>query len=74
MGCSYQCLHDGVVGGVHVSVQGEGALSVTVVGCVAFRSNDPVLRRHTRGVARADYNVVNKNKNPLHTCIMALNV
>jgi len=33
-----------VVGGVHVGVQGEGAFSITVVGGVAFRSNDPVLR------------------------------
>lgn len=44
MGWSYQCLHNGVVGGVHVGIKGEGALSITVVGCVAFRSNDPVLR------------------------------
>ncbi len=43
-GRAYQCLYDGVVGGVHVGIKGEGALSITVVGCVAFRSNDPVLR------------------------------
>lgn len=41
---SYQGLHNGVVGGVHVGIEGEGALSITVVGCIAFRSNDPVLR------------------------------
>lgn len=40
---SYQCLYDGVVGGVHVGVEGEGAFSITVVGCVAFGSNNPVL-------------------------------
>lgn len=38
-----QCLDDGVVGGVHVGVQREGALSLTVVGSIAFRCNDPVL-------------------------------
>lgn len=27
-----------------MGIEGEGALSITVVGCVAFRSNDPVLR------------------------------
>lgn len=39
----HQGLYNGVVGGVHVGIKGEGALSITVVGCVAFRSNDPVL-------------------------------
>ena len=38
-----QGLHYGVVGGVHVSVQGEGALSMAVVGGVAVRRDDPVL-------------------------------
>ena len=36
-------LHNGVVGGVHVSVQGEGALSMAVVSGVAVRRDDPVL-------------------------------
>lgn len=38
-----QRLHDGVVGGVHVSVEGEGALAIAVVGGVALGGNDPVL-------------------------------
>lgn len=38
-----QRLHNGVVCGVHVGVQREGALSLTVVRSVALRSNDPVL-------------------------------
>ena len=38
-----QGLHYGVVGGVHVSVQGEGALSMAVVSGVAVRRDDPVL-------------------------------
>lgn len=44
MGWSYQRLHNGVVGGIHVGIKGEGAFSITVVGCVAVRSNNPVLR------------------------------
>ena len=38
-----QGLHNGVVGGVHVSVQREGTFSMAVVSGVAVRSNDPVL-------------------------------
>lgn len=34
-----------MVGGVHVGVQREGALPLTVVGCIAFRCDDPVLPR-----------------------------
>lgn len=41
----YQCLDDGVVGSVHVGVEGERALSLAVVGCVAFGSDDPILRQ-----------------------------
>lgn len=42
---TYQRLHDGVIGGVHVGVEGEGAFTITVVGCVALWSDDPVLVR-----------------------------
>ena len=38
-----QGLDNGVVGGVHVSVEGKGALAVAVVGRVAVRGDDPVL-------------------------------
>ena len=38
-----ECLDNGVVGGVHVSVEREGALPVAVVGGVTVRSDDPVL-------------------------------
>lgn len=41
---THQRLHDGVVGSIHVGVQRKGTFSVTVVGCVAVRRNDPVLR------------------------------
>lgn len=37
-----------MVGGVHVGVQREGTLSLTVVGRVAFRGDDPVLPREGR--------------------------
>ena len=36
-------LDDGVVGGVHVGVQREGAFTVTVVGRVSIRSDNPIL-------------------------------
>ena len=36
-------LDNGVVGGVHVSVEREGALPVAVVSGVTVRSDDPVL-------------------------------
>ena len=39
----HQGLHNGVVGGVHVSVEREGALSMAVVSGVAVRRDDPVL-------------------------------
>ena len=38
-----QGLDNRVVGGVHVGVEGEGALAVAVVGGVAVRGDDPVL-------------------------------
>lgn len=41
---THKCLHDGVVRSVHVGVQWEGALSLAVICCIAFWSNDPVLR------------------------------
>ena len=41
---THQGLHDGVVGSVHVRVERERALSVTVVGGVALGGNDPVLK------------------------------
>ena len=44
-------LDDGVVGGVHVSVEGEGALPVTIVSGVSVRGDDPVLPAQ---VAEAD--------------------
>lgn len=44
---THQGLHDGVVGGVHVGVQREGALALAVVRRVALRSDDPVLRART---------------------------
>lgn len=40
---TYQCLHDGVIGGVHVGVEREGAFSVAVVSRVSLRRYDPVL-------------------------------
>lgn len=40
---TYQRLHDGVIGGVHVGVEGEGTFSVTVVSCVTLWCYDPVL-------------------------------
>lgn len=49
---TYQRLHDGVIGGVHVGVQREGAFTVAVVGRIALRSDDPVLvseATHTLG-------------------------
>lgn len=39
----HQRLYDGMVGGIHVSIQGEGTLSIAVVGSVAFRGDNPVL-------------------------------
>lgn len=40
---TYQCLHNGVIGGVHVGVKREGAFTVTVGRCIALWSDDPVL-------------------------------
>lgn len=39
----HQGLDEGVVGGVHLGVQGEDAVALAVVGVVALRSDDPVL-------------------------------
>ena len=39
-----QSLNYGVVGGVHVCVQGEGTFAVTIKSLVIVRSNDPVLK------------------------------
>ena len=39
----HQRLDDGVVGGIHVAVQGEGALALAVEGLVLGRGDDPVL-------------------------------
>ena len=39
----HQRLDDGVVGGIHVGVEGEGALAVAVERLVAVRRDDPVL-------------------------------
>lgn len=45
-----------MVGGVHVGVQREGALSLTVVGSIAFRCNDPVLPREgSEAAPQLDY-------------------
>lgn len=46
---THEGLHDGVVGGVHVGVQREGALALAVVRRVALRSDDPVLRAEMEG-------------------------
>lgn len=43
-GHTHQCLHNGVVGGVHVGVQREGTLPLAVVGGVALGRDDPVLQ------------------------------
>lgn len=40
---TYQCLHDGVIGGVHIGVKWEGTFTITVVRCVTLWRNDPVL-------------------------------
>lgn len=44
-GSTHQRLHNGVISGVHVGIQGEGTFPLTVVGCVAFGCDDPVLGR-----------------------------
>lgn len=38
-----QGLYNGVVGGIHVCIEREGTLSITIVGSVALGCNDPVL-------------------------------
>lgn len=40
---TYQRLHNGVIGGVHVGVEGEGTFSIAVVSCVTLWRYDPVL-------------------------------
>ena len=39
----HQRLYDGVVGGVHVAVEGKRALALAVEGLVLGRGDDPVL-------------------------------
>lgn len=51
---THQGLHDGVVGGVHVGVQREGALALAVVRRVALRSDDPVLRAEKRALKQEE--------------------
>lgn len=41
---THKGLHNGMVCGVHVGVQREGALSLAIVRCVSLRRDDPVLR------------------------------
>lgn len=41
---THKGLHNGMVCGVHVGVQREGTLSLAIVRCISFWSNDPVLR------------------------------
>jgi len=43
-----QRLHDGVVGGVHLSVQRKRAFAVAVERRVTFGRYDPVLQRKTK--------------------------
>lgn len=43
LGGTYQSLHYGMVGGVHVRVQWKGTFPLAVVGSVALWCNDPVL-------------------------------
>lgn len=49
-GLTHQRLHDGMVGGVHVRVEWEGALPLAVVGGIAFGRDDPVLRERGEAV------------------------
>lgn len=54
MAGTHQGLHDGVVGGVHVGVEREGALALAVVRRVALRSDDPVLRAEKRALKQEE--------------------
>lgn len=40
---TYQRLHNGMIGGIHVGVEREGAFPLTVECCVALWCYDPVL-------------------------------
>lgn len=42
---AYQSLHNSVIGGIHVGVEGEGAFSLAVVRCITLWCYDPVLIR-----------------------------
>lgn len=41
---THKGLHNGMVCGIHVGVQWEGTLSLAIVRCISFWSDDPVLR------------------------------
>lgn len=45
---THKGLHNGVVCGVHEGVQREGTLSLAIVRCVSFWSDDPVLKKWRR--------------------------
>lgn len=59
-----QCLHDGVVGSIHVGVQREGTFPLTVVRGIAFGRDDPVLPSQ---VSEADVKLVLLTGLPLVT-------
>lgn len=44
---TYQSLYNGMIGCIHMGVEWERALPITVVGCIAFWSDYPVLFRET---------------------------
>lgn len=50
---TYQRLHDGVIGGVHIGVKGEGAFAVTVVRGVTLWRDDPVLTSKATHISHA---------------------
>lgn len=50
---THQCLHDGVVGSIHVGVQREGTFPLTVVRGIAFGRDDPVLQGKRRALGSA---------------------
>lgn len=40
---THQGLNNRMVGGIHVCIEWEGTFSITVIGSIALRCNDPVL-------------------------------
>lgn len=42
---TYQSLHNSMICGIHVGVQGEGAFALTVVRFISLWCYDPVLRK-----------------------------